>query len=568
MPNGYDLAQQFRQALLRQERDAAAQLVTAYAQASERLQTQTTALLVQIQQARAQGQIVNLSWLHQALRLNKLQAQVTAEISRLLPFLDATITAQQQQAITLSQTHAQELMLAGLGPAPLEAQAIVRASFQQLPIGAIETMVGFSSDGAPLRQLLSHLPGDASARVTEALTTAIIVGQHPRQTARDMQDALGGNLSRALTISRTETVRAYREATRQTYEQNSEVVTGWTWIASLTSRSCLACVAMHGTEHKSSERLNGHPNCRCVMVPITKSWAELGFTDIPDNRRPIEKGVDWFARQPASVQAEMMSKEALAAYQAGKIQLKDFVGVKRSQQWGSMRFERSTKDALQAAQKRGTKAGMFLGVPQNITVKYGQGAEDFARELLGQRLPEAELAALAGALDGSTVHVSAHTDGLFFNVQHPDILFQQRRLSKDELGRLYVRNLYIEKQQWGRPLTGLRALLRQIEFGRQAGVQYLSTSAAGKPGKDGLNGFYTWARYGFEAELPENRRRFLPDEMSDIKTLNELMQRGGADWWDDNGIGLEMTFDLAPNSSMMKTLLQYLAFLRKEKRWP
>jgi hypothetical protein len=211
---------------------------------------------------------------------------------------------------------------------------------------------------------------------------------------------------------------------------------------------------------------------------------------------------------------------------------------------------------------------MLASIPQNIIVNYGRGAEVLALELLQRELPVAEMAALAGALDGSLVNVNAHSDGLFFNIEHPDILFQHRRLGKDELGRLYVRNLYIEKQPWGRPLTGLRALLRQLEFGRKAGIHYLITDAAGKPGKDGLNGFYTWARYGFEAELPENRKRLLPDELAGITTLNELMQLGGSQWWDYNGIGLEMTFDLAPNSSMMKTLLQYMAFLRKEKRWP
>ena len=175
-----------------------------------------------------------------------------------------------------------------------------------------------------------------------------------------------------------------------------------------------------------------------------------------------------------------MSKVAFEAYQRGDVTLQDFVGIRKSNIWGETRYERSFKDALQAARKRGTKAGMFLGVPKNVTVNYGQGAEEFARELLGKRLPDAELAALAGALDGSIVRVSAHTDGIFFNVDHPDILFQQRRLGKDEVGRLYVRNLYLEKQPWGRPLTGLKALLRQIEFGRTSGIRYVVVAQAGE----------------------------------------------------------------------------------------
>jgi hypothetical protein len=210
---------------------------------------------------------------------------------------------------------------------------------------------------------------------------------------------------------------------------------------------------------------------------------------------------------------------------------------------------------------------MLASIPQNITVNYGRGAEVLALELLQRELSVAEMAALAGTLDGSLVNVNAHSDGLFFNIEHPDILFQHRRLEKDVLGQLFVRNLYFEKQPWSRPLIGLRALLRQIEFGQRAGVRYLITNAAGKPGKDGLNGFYTWARYGFEAELPVDMQAALPDSLSGVTTLNELMQNDGAVWWEENGVGLEMIFDLAENSSMMRTLLRYLEFLRKESRW-
>lgn len=202
-----------------------------------------------------------------------------------------------------------------------------------------------------------------------------------------------------------------------------------------------------------------------------------------------------------------------------------------------------------------------------IQVHYNPGARKTAVALLGQLIPDEQLAALAGALDGATVQLSPHGESLFFDVQHPDVVFQQRRLARNEAGRLYVRNLYLEKQPWGQPLFGLRALLRQLETGQALGVAYLTTFATGSAYEDGWNGYYTWARYGFDAELPVRVREALPPSLLRARTLNELMQQGGADYWKRLGLESEMIFDLRPNSSSIQTLQAYLAQLRKEGRW-
>jgi hypothetical protein len=175
--------------------------------------------------------------------------------------------------------------------------------------------------------------------------------------------------------------------------------------------------------------------------------------------------------------------------------------------------------------------------------------EKTAVALLGQLVPDEQLAALAGALDGATVQLSTHGESLFFDVQHPDVVFQQRRSARDEAGRLYVRNLYLEKQPWGQPLLGLRALLRQIEAGQALGVAYLTTFATGSAYEDGWDGYYTWARYGFDAELPPDRQQLLVPALSGCKTLNDVMLRAGAVWWRAEGVPLEMAFDLRLDSS-------------------
>jgi hypothetical protein len=67
-----------------------------------------------------------------------------------------------------------------------------------------------------------------------------------------------------------------------------------------------------------------HVNCRCASAPAVKG-VDLG----------IEKGTDWFRKQPAAVQKEILDKEGeYEAYKSGQVKLEDFVGRERSPQWG------------------------------------------------------------------------------------------------------------------------------------------------------------------------------------------------------------------------------------------
>src|SRR5690606_38014624 len=127
-----------------------------------------------------------------------------------------------------AESHAEQLTLAALGDAP----PTVRLRFTRLPSEALTDLVGTLTDGSPLRRLLDELGPDASRAARDTLVNGVILGQGPRQIAREMRQALGGNLVRALRIARTETIRPYRTATLRSYAANSDVVRGWRWVAS------------------------------------------------------------------------------------------------------------------------------------------------------------------------------------------------------------------------------------------------------------------------------------------------------------------------------------------------
>ena len=110
------------------------------------------------------------------------------------------------------------------------------------------------------------LSSDAYAVLRRELVRGLVAGRNPRTTAarvvKRAEGGFNGGLARALTISRTETLDAYRTAAAASHKANEDVLRGWVWVAALSDRTCPACLGMNGTEHPLREAGPlGHQNC-------------------------------------------------------------------------------------------------------------------------------------------------------------------------------------------------------------------------------------------------------------------------------------------------------------------
>lgn len=353
MADIYQIARQFRSEVLSREGVTASALIEAYGTAWEAIQARLDALTEQLQQQRKSGKAVPVTWLYTQERLQTLQRQVETEIARFARYAEGTITSSQAAAVAAGQEHARQLVIAGLTS---PEHGGVTLSWNMVPHHALQQLVGTLGDGSPLRALLDQLPGSASAAVKKALIAGVATGQGPRQIARQIRHALGGDLTRALTISRTEVLRSYRSASIESYRANSDVVQGWQWMATLSERTCAACIAMHGSYHRNDEEFASHICCRCTPIPVTVSWADLGISGIPETRPTLESGDEWFTLQSDEVQQKILGPGKWDAYHEGRITLPDLVGYKDDPQWGPGRFERSLQDAEAAADRKSRRA--------------------------------------------------------------------------------------------------------------------------------------------------------------------------------------------------------------------
>ena len=351
-PEAVKAVTSFKAQLLRQDSKAARELVNAYGAIFKGIQDDIKAVIETVV-----DQQLTFAQAKKLERLTTLERQVEREVTKFSKFANTTVTTSQADAASLAQQATKATVDRAL-PAGVTDGVLADAgiSWNTLPSSAFENFVGISGDGKPLANLLDPLGVQARRGIVQGLGEGIARGFGPRKTAALMRDRFGVPLSRALRISRTETLRAYREATRIQYDENTDIVKGWRRVATLDDMTCFACIALDGRLYATDQLMDAHVNDRCVMVPETVSYADLGI-DIPADTRKREVGEDWFKRQPEARQKKMMGQTEsmrkagrdpalFTAWKDGKFDIPDMAKVTENRTWGAAATEKPLKELV------------------------------------------------------------------------------------------------------------------------------------------------------------------------------------------------------------------------------
>lgn len=335
------LMAEFRAGLLRREAAAQKQLLESYNESWRAIETEIARLVALSQEDDAARSIT-----FEIDRLRALEAQVM-EAVRELGLQAAEITESEQREFATRATMHAKRMADVAAASSRGSSASVAGSFQTLARGAIESFVGASGDGSPLRDsfdgIAKGLGLETGERVRRAMIQGLTLGMNPRDVARMVRreaDAKGTNpqrnpaiIRRLNTAARTEIFRAYRESTRATYQANSRVVKGWRHAAKRDSSTCIVCWARHGKVFPLNVPMATHPNCRCVMLPVT------------DENAKFETGEERFNKLERGVQKDILGDKAFEAWEQREItSLDEFVGERQSEKWGVTLYRRSLKE--------------------------------------------------------------------------------------------------------------------------------------------------------------------------------------------------------------------------------
>lgn len=204
-------------------------------------------------------------------------------------------------------------------------------SFTRVPEEALAAIVQRTTQR--IHKATQPLPADVERMMKKELVRGIAVGANPRKTAarivKQAEGQFNGGLTRALVISRTETLDAHRAATKASERANADILTEWEWSAHLDRRTCPSCIAKHGQRFPLEESgpLDHHQG-RCARISVTKTWKELGF-NIEEPPSETKDGRAWFDSLTQDTQEGIMGKERLRLLQAGEISWDD-LSTKRS----------------------------------------------------------------------------------------------------------------------------------------------------------------------------------------------------------------------------------------------
>ena len=251
-----------RTAYHRAERALARELLAQWTPQRDWLRAQIAALLDEVAAARETG-LEPLAQLYRLQRWQALERELSERIARLGAALEGRAVAlKRDEAQAGAELAAKVAEVAGMAPG-----AVVNflAGFPEMEAALVS---GLMADGAPLARYFAERVGQqALTAVREEVLRAVVLGQNPRRAARLIARRVAAiPLARAMTIARTEALRAQREATRLGYREMG--VRQWQRVAALDGRTCPVCWALHGTRYPVSEPFRTHPNCRCTMMPV------------------------------------------------------------------------------------------------------------------------------------------------------------------------------------------------------------------------------------------------------------------------------------------------------------
>lgn len=286
--------------------------------------------------------------------------------------IDATVALEPRVLASQAPAAQQEALLAHLTREQDEDQTTVWATV----VARIRTDTIEQIRARVEQQIASTarpLSDEAMEAVRRQLIAGVDLGLNPREVAQRMVDsvegAFNGGLSRALVISRTEILDAYRRTSQQIHTANSDLVKGWQWQAQLDRRCCPSCWAMHGTVHRVDEPGPlDHQQGRCARLPVLATWQELGF-DVPEPPSELPDAQQTFRSLPEADQLAIMGPARWELLRSGRITWSDLATRRENPRWRASYVPTTVAELRRIAVERppGTPSGDMAAVYRAIT---------------------------------------------------------------------------------------------------------------------------------------------------------------------------------------------------------
>jgi len=260
------------------------------------------------------GQAVPIQYIYGMKQYQYLLEQANIQLDGYSKSAENIISASQRDSLLLGIDGANEATKALVGTS---------VKWNILNVKAYETMIGMSSTGAPLYELLKTSYGDMAKGIAEALQIGIVRGQGVNELVKNMMSAADISFKRSTLIARTEINRAYRMASVEQYRL-SGVVKGFRRYC-YKPTACLACLMMDGEFYPINRELTDHPNGKCTMIPVLYNG---------DDTISWQTGREWFESLDPEEQERIMGSSLFMLWKDYGVPLESMVYMRDAGVWG------------------------------------------------------------------------------------------------------------------------------------------------------------------------------------------------------------------------------------------
>ena len=218
-----------------------------------------------------------------------------------------------------------------------------------LPESSIERLVDSAQlEGATVKAWNNGLNADQKKRLERELKIGVSLGETTPMLAQRIAQALQKSKRDATSIALTGAGAIVSEIRQAFFEANDDVIKCYKYQATLDTRTSELCRAYDGLmwdkDYKPighdfpfrKPRVNTHFNCRSVIIPVTKSWDELGIEGMDsasDRTRSSMNGYvpqdmtfnDWLKTQSPETIEKTLGKGRAELFMQGKITMRDLI---------------------------------------------------------------------------------------------------------------------------------------------------------------------------------------------------------------------------------------------------
>jgi SPP1 gp7 family putative phage head morphogenesis protein len=218
---------------------------------------------------------------------------------------------------------------------PAPAKIWSAASFGSYT-NTVSRMYPNRQQGVTFEQYINKFGNDVFNTWDNQVRAGYMFGLTAKQIARNVLGSMNTEnmevgqiqkLRKSLEMNTRTMVSHLAETARtETYRKNSSLFSGYRYIGTLDSRTCLVCgeldgKAFEGSKQPEEPHLPQHFSCRCLWLPEIKGME--GFDD-DDTRASVDGPVsanmtyeEWLEKQPPEVQKDILGFSRYALYKDG-----------------------------------------------------------------------------------------------------------------------------------------------------------------------------------------------------------------------------------------------------------